>query len=136
MHFIICIVFYALYSLHYIPCITLFLFFYIHFIICIVLKVLYSMHCIPIKEDIKTLVVKYHRKQWLKLVIFSKSRLILYFAYKYFKWSQNRNTKRRMSLQPLIRSFSNFELRLGLPNQIFAWNNWKWPQNTKSGITQ
>jgi hypothetical protein len=46
MHFILCILFYALYSIHYILCIVLYAYYSLHCIICIAFYTLFDMHCI------------------------------------------------------------------------------------------
>ena len=44
LHYILCIIFYALYSLHYIICIVFSALYYMHCILCIVFYALYPMH--------------------------------------------------------------------------------------------
>ena len=46
MHCMLCIVFFALYSMHCIPCIVLYALYSIHCVLCIVFYILYSLHCI------------------------------------------------------------------------------------------
>ena len=59
-----------------------------------------------------------------------------------FYGRQPHNIKSGISLQPLIGSFSNFKLKLRMPNYIVqilrmkTTSNGRQPQNIKSGISQ